>query len=124
VKFSQVRMLVDDFDGCFRFYSDVLGLTPSFGAADENYTSLSAGAGTVVLFRRSGQGEVVGLRLPGDSALLVLEVDDVDADAARLGDVVVQEPVDQPACGGRVAYLRDPDGNLIELFQQIPMAHA
>jgi hypothetical protein len=26
--------------------------------------------------------------------------------------------------GGRVALVRDPDGNLIEPFQQIPMAHA
>jgi catechol 2,3-dioxygenase-like lactoylglutathione lyase family enzyme len=124
VKFSQVRMLVDDFDECFRFDSDVLGLTPSLGAADEDYASFSAGAGTVALFRRSAQGDVVGLRLPGDSALLVLEVDEVDAEVARLGDAVVHGPVDQPEWGGRVAYLRDPDANLIELFQQIPMARA
>jgi catechol 2,3-dioxygenase-like lactoylglutathione lyase family enzyme len=122
VKFSQVRMLVDDFDGCF--YSDELGLTPSVGAADEDYASFAAGGGTVALFRRSAQGDVVGLRLPGDSALLVLEVDDVDAEVARLDDAVVQGPVDQPEWGGRVAYLRDPGGNLIELFQQIPMARA
>lgn len=124
MRFSQVRLLVDDFEGCHRFYSDVLGLTPSFGAADENYASFAAGEGTVALFRRSGQGAVVGLRLPGDSALLVLEVEDVDAEVARIGDAVIQAPVDQPEWGGRVAYLRDPDGNLIELFQQIPMANA
>jgi catechol 2,3-dioxygenase-like lactoylglutathione lyase family enzyme len=52
----------------------------------------------------------------------VLEVDDVDAEAKRLRDAIVQEPVDQPEWGGRVVYLRDPDGNLIELFQSIPMA--
>jgi lactoylglutathione lyase len=120
VRFSQVRLLVDDFEGCHRFYGETLGLTPSFGAADEAYASFTAGDATVALFRRSAQGDVVGLRLPGDSALLVLEVDDVDAEAARLSDAVVQEPVDQPEWGGRVAYLRDPDGTLIELFQQLP----
>jgi catechol 2,3-dioxygenase-like lactoylglutathione lyase family enzyme len=35
---------------------------------------------------------------------------------------VVADPVDRPDWGGRVAYLRDPDGHLLELFQTIPMA--
>jgi catechol 2,3-dioxygenase-like lactoylglutathione lyase family enzyme len=124
VRFSQVRMLVDDFAGCFRFYGDVLGLEVSMGEESDDYASFAAGDGTVALFRRSGQGDVVGLRLPGDSALLVLEVDDVDAEANRLGEFLVAGPVSQPEWGGRVAYLRDPDGNLVELFQQIPMEPA
>jgi lactoylglutathione lyase len=124
VRFSQVRMLVDDFAGCFRFYGELLGLAATFGTDTDDYASFAAGDGTVALFRRSGQGDVVGLRLPGDSALLVLEVDDVDAEANRLGEFLVASPVSQPAWGGRVAYLRDPDGNLIELFQQIPVEDA
>jgi lactoylglutathione lyase len=124
VKLSQIRLLVDDVDGCFRFYRDVLGLEPSFEAEGEDYASFQAGDGTVALFRRSAQGDVVGLRLPGDSALVVLEVDDVDAEATRLGEHVIAGPVSQPAWGGRVAYLRDPDGNLVELFQSIPMEEA
>jgi lactoylglutathione lyase len=124
VKLSQVRLMVDDVDRCFRFYRDVLGLEPSFGQEGEEYASFRAGDGTVALFRRSGQGDVVGLRLPGDSALVVLEVDDVDAEAGRLADHVIEGPVSQPAWGGRVAYLRDPEGNLIELFQTIPMEEA
>ena len=51
----------------------------------------------------------------------MLEVDDVNADVARLGARVVAGPVDQSEWGGRVAYVRDPSGNLIELFQTIPM---
>ena len=123
MRFSQVRMLVDDFAGCFRFYRDALGLEVTMGDESDAYASFAAGAGTVALFRRTEQGDVVGLRLPGDSALLVLEVDDVDAEADRLGEFLVQGPVSQPAWGGRVAYLRDPDGTLIELFQSIPMEH-
>ena len=119
MKLSQVRLLVDDFPACFRFLRDTLRLEPSFGAEDEDYASFSAGDGTIALFRRGGQDAVVGLRAAGDSALLVLEVDDVDAEAARLGDVVVEGPVSQSEWGGRVAYVRDPDGNLFELFQTI-----
>ena len=117
MKLSQVRLLVDDVAGCFRFLRDDLGLECSFGAEEDDYASFSTGAGTIAVFRRAGQAGVVDLRGAGDSALVVLEVDDVDAEVARLGDAVVQGPVDQPEWGGRVAYLRDPDGNLFELFQ-------
>jgi catechol 2,3-dioxygenase-like lactoylglutathione lyase family enzyme len=120
VKLSQVRLLVDDFPGCFRFLRDALGLDPSFGAEDDVYASFSAGEGIIALFRRSGQADVVALRAAGDSALVVLEVDDVDAEADRLREHLVGGPVSQPEWGGRVAYLRDPDGNLFELFQTLP----
>jgi catechol 2,3-dioxygenase-like lactoylglutathione lyase family enzyme len=119
VKLSQVRLLVDDFPGCFRFLRE-LGLECSFGTEGDDYASFSTEGGTIALFRRAGQDAVVGLRAAGDSALVVLEVDDVDAEVERLGEAVVRGPVDQPEWGGRVAYLRDPDGNLFELFQTIP----
>jgi lactoylglutathione lyase len=121
VKFSQVRLLVDDFPGCYRFLNDILGLECTFGSEDDGYASFTAGTGTLAVFRRDEQAEVVELRASGDGAVTVLEVDDVDAEAARLGDVVVRGPVSKAAWGGRVAYVRDPDGNLFELFQTIPM---
>jgi predicted enzyme related to lactoylglutathione lyase len=76
----------------------------------------------VAIFERDGQGEAVELRQRGDSTVLVLEVDDVDAEIERLGDAIVSGPVDRADWGGRVAYARDPSGNLIELFQSIPMS--
>jgi catechol 2,3-dioxygenase-like lactoylglutathione lyase family enzyme len=120
VRFSQVRLLVDDFPGCFAFLQDSLGLECTFGGADDGYASFTAGTGSVAVFRREDQAEVVALRAPGDGALTVLEVDDVDAEAARLGALVIGGPVSKAAWGGRVAYVRDPDGNLFELFQSIP----
>ena len=45
---------------------------------------------------------------------------DVDAAIAGQEEYLAQAPVDQPEWGGRVAYLRDPSGNLIELFQSLP----
>ena len=122
MKFSQVRFLVDDFAAAYRFYAEVLRLEPAFGSIDEPpYASFAAGDGAVAIFERSGQETTVELRPPGDSTLLVLEVDDVDAEVARLGNAVVGNAVDKGEWGGRVAYVRDPSGNLIELFQSIPM---
>jgi lactoylglutathione lyase len=122
LKLSQVRLLVDDFAAAFRFYRDVLGLETTFAEDEGPYASFRAGDGAIAIFERTGQEETVDLRAPGDGALVVLEVEDADAEVARLGDHVVCGPVDRPDWGGRVAYLRDPDGNLIELFQTIPMA--
>ncbi len=120
MKFSQVRLLVDDFGAAFQFYRDELGLEPTFGE-EPPYASFRAGDGAVAIFERSGQQEAAELRDAGDSTLLVLEVDDVDAEVERLGDRVVGGPIDRSDWGGRVAYLRDPSGNLIELFQSSPM---
>jgi lactoylglutathione lyase len=120
MRFSQARLLVDDFGAAFRFYRDTLGLTAAFGEESSGYASFDTGSGTIAIFERAGQGDVVELRPPGDSTLLVLEVDDVDAAIAGLDEHVVQAPVDQPDWGGRVAYLRDPSANLIELFQTLP----
>ena len=121
MKFSQVRLLVDDATAAFRFYRDELGLTPSFGAEGEAYASFDAGGGTVAIFDRDAQSAVSPLRTPGDDAILVLEVDDVDSWAGRLASRVVAGPSDQREWGGRVLHVRDPAGNLIELFQSIPM---
>ena len=120
MRFSQARLLVDDFSSAFAFYRDTLGLSASSGDESSGYASFDTGSGSVAIFERTGQGAVVELRPPGDSTLLVLEVDDVDEAAAGRDAYVVQGPVDQPHWGGRVAYLRDPSGNLIELFQSLP----
>jgi lactoylglutathione lyase len=115
MELSQVRLLVDDFAGAFRFYRDELGL--EVGSGDESSAYASFLGGKLAIFARAEQGNVVELRDAGDSTLTVLEVDDVDAAVAQLRARVVGEPQDQPEWGGRVAYLRDPSGNLLELFQ-------
>jgi predicted enzyme related to lactoylglutathione lyase len=119
VRFSQVRLLVDDDGEAFAFYRELLGVEPGFGDASSDYASFRVGDGTVAIFRRDERAETLGLRLPGDGALLVLEVDDVDAEVARLGELVVAGPVSRPDRGGRVAYARDPSGNPIELFEAL-----
>jgi catechol 2,3-dioxygenase-like lactoylglutathione lyase family enzyme len=124
VRFSQVRLLVDDVGSCYRFYRDVLGLQPTFGVEDDMYASF---AGQLALFVRSGQEEVVGLRGPGDGAVVCLAVDDLDAAIERVspaGGELLGPPVARADSGLRVVYLRDPAGNLVELHEEIPMEDA
>lgn len=64
------------------------------------------------------------LRRPGDGAVVCLAVDDLDSEIERIrsaGTDLLADPTARPDWGIRVAYLRDPAGNLVELHEQIPM---
>jgi catechol 2,3-dioxygenase-like lactoylglutathione lyase family enzyme len=121
------RLLVMNFPACFRFYRDVLQLRPSWGDEADSYASFTQNQGddiVLALYRRQDMSAVVGTdSLPldppsQDRSMLILSVEDVDGMVSRLqkqGVAVVREPADFPDWGIRSAYLRDPDGNLIEL---------
>jgi predicted lactoylglutathione lyase len=55
--------------------------------------------------------------------MLIFGVEDVDAEVQRIqqqGGEILMGPVDYPDWGYRGAYLRDPDGNLVELLTGLP----
>ena len=61
MQLNSVRLLVDRFDACFRFYRDVLGLEPVWGEEGGRYADFKAGDGTLIaLFRRALMAEAVG----------------------------------------------------------------
>src|SRR5215208_2371397 len=101
MELSQARLLVDDFAAAFRFYRELLGVDPSFGDETSGYASFTAGGGTLAIFARREQGEVVELRAPGDGTIVVLEVDDVAAEIERRREHVVAGPVERRDWGGR-----------------------
>jgi catechol 2,3-dioxygenase-like lactoylglutathione lyase family enzyme len=60
-----------------------------------------------------------------DAVLLVFEVDNVDEAVEALkakGVQFVSLPTDRPAWGMRTAHFRDPDGNLLEIFNALEMS--
>jgi predicted enzyme related to lactoylglutathione lyase len=85
-----------------------------FGDADEDdYVSLRIDAATLGI----GRDEQTPARTAVDRIALWFYVDDVDAVFGRwmqAGGDVAQEPQDMP-WGERVAQVRDPDGNLVNL---------
>lgn len=71
-------------------------------------------------YTRIVTGEVV--ELTAQAVILDIRVDDVDREHERLRSLVtdwVLPPTDQP-WGNRATILRDPDGNLVNLFAPIP----
>jgi catechol 2,3-dioxygenase-like lactoylglutathione lyase family enzyme len=131
MKIDHIRLLVTNFAECFRFYRDVIGLTVKWGEENDTYASFSVPAETapnLALFNRQEMADVLGIgNLPAtaaaqDRAMLIIGVDDVDATAKRfetMGVSFALGPKNYPSWGMRSAYLRDPDGNLIELTGEL-----
>ena len=131
MKLASVRLIVDDFAACHRFYTGVLGLVPRFGSGEavgvyEEFAPTGAAADgvTLALFDRALMAAAVGTvgrgrpAVGGDPVVVAFAVDDVDAAFARMsaaGGAVAGPPTDQPQWMLRVAHFRDPCGNLVEI---------
>ncbi|MFF5175660.1 VOC family protein [Micromonospora sp. NPDC000089] len=110
------RVVADDFPRTVRFYAGLLGADPERLVPEFEYASFDQGGETVlaILGRRAAEAAVpVGT---GGGVMLVLPVSDVDElVAGQPADAVVAAPADRPGWGVRSAYLRDPEGNLVEV---------
>ncbi|KDN74065.1 VOC family protein [Streptomyces olindensis] len=122
MELAQVRLLVTDFAACYRFYGDILGLKPQSGAAEGPYEKFSPAVGSagIALQDRSMMAEVldeVGDAATGHRSLVVLRVDALDAYCEEItlrGATVLHGPAPMTD-RMRVAHLKDPEGNLVEL---------
>ncbi|MFD7244302.1 VOC family protein [Streptomyces massasporeus] len=122
MELAQVRLLVTDFSACYRFYGEVLGLKPQSGAAQGPYEKFSPAVGSagIALQDRSMMAEVLdelGDAAEGHRSLVVLRVDGLDAYCEEItlrGATVVHGPAPMTD-RMRVAHLKDPEGNLVEL---------
>ncbi len=128
-KFKNTRLLVKNFKECFLFYRDVLGYQPTWGDENNVYASFDTGAVSLDLFARTLESDAIGTaNLPVEAAAqdrtcIVLGVEDVDQAyhelKARGAAMIDIQPADHPEWGMRCAWLRDPDGNLIEIFKPL-----
>ena len=58
MQFNQVRLLVTDFDACYRFYRDIVGLEPLFGGEGDAYADFRiTDAISFAIFRRSDMAQ-------------------------------------------------------------------
>ena len=119
-----VVLVVEDVDRSLGFYSGLLGLPLAHRSGP--YAQLETGVTRVALYERGAMAETLGRELdrpsPDAPAFeLGFKVDDCDGAYGELvagGAVPAVTPTDRP-WGQRTAYVRDPDGHLVELAQDL-----
>jgi uncharacterized glyoxalase superfamily protein PhnB len=119
---ASIRLVTKDLDSLVSFYTMLTGAAAARLAPDFAEIRLE-GAIVAISTERAVQQFIVGAAsaAANRSAILEFQVDDVDAVRARLSDATinyVMQPTDQP-WGNRSMLLRDPDGNLINIFARI-----
>ena len=128
MKYTFTRLLVSDFKHCFVFYRDVMGFQPGFGTEEDTYADFAVGDVSISLFAKNEMSQAMGTQdkpvRPDsqDHVCLVFGVENVDEFYQRLlakGIDVILPPMDHPDWGIRTVHLRDPDGNLIEVNQNL-----
>lgn len=126
MELTHVRLLVDDYQACFYFYRDTLGFEVTWGDENSNYADFKFRGVTLGVFERRQMVEALGNVYVKngsreDRAALIFKVDDVEKMYQEWKDKVtfITEPVEQKDWGIKVAHFRDPDGNLLEIYEQI-----
>jgi predicted enzyme related to lactoylglutathione lyase len=125
---SYTRLLVSDLEACFIFYRDMMEFQVTTDALHDGYADFAAGDMNLALFRRQEMAEITGnAHKPFDAecqdrVVLIFSVPNLEEVYQKLkhkGVKFSNEPMNNPYYGIKTAYLRDPDGNLIGLYQQI-----
>ncbi len=124
-----VRILVKDLKKCFNFYRKDLDFLPTWGDENSDYASFDAGKlSAITLYKSDLMAEVLGnssLSQPENARekmMITIRVDDVDRSFGKLknkGVKFLDEPRDMKSWGIRAVHLRDPEGNLIEIFSKL-----
>ncbi|QEE24238.1 VOC family protein [Rhodanobacter glycinis] len=126
MNFVSIRIITDDIQRLVGFYEHITGIpvtmyTEDFGELATPACTLAIGSTrTLQLF-----GGDVARAADNHTAIIEFRVDDVDAEYARLAQVIgaslVQPPTTMP-WGNRSLLFRDPDGNLVNFFTPVTPA--
>jgi glyoxylase I family protein len=121
--FHHVAMRAHDFDASVKFYTEVLGFTERvrWGEGDGRGILLDTGDGNYLEIFAGG---APGPKPEGAFLHLALRTDNVDAAievARKAGMEVTVEPKDVSlgTVPARIAFFKGPDGEIIELFQEL-----
>jgi uncharacterized glyoxalase superfamily protein PhnB len=121
MKFASTRLIASDIKAMTGFYELVTGqraewLAPVFAEIVTPSATLAIGSAETVALFKEGSAEPAANR----TAIIEFQVDDVDAEFARLKDKVevVHEPKMMP-WGNRASQFRDPEGTLVGMYTPV-----
>ena len=126
IKAASTRLLVSDITRCCQFYRDLLGLTVIVESA--SYAEFKAAGQTISLFHQDEMASIVHTSdKPAtvdsqDKAVLIFTITDLDGTYSQLRQAGVhfdEPPTQNSDFNLKIAYCRDPEGNLIGLFENL-----
>lgn len=122
IRVNGICIITDDVARLRSFYADAL---EAEAEGDDTFITFHTHGAALSLFSTARMERMA----PGSMAqagagryTLEIEVDDVDAEfdrLNRLGCVVVKPPTTQP-WGRRSVWVRDPDGNIVNFYSNVP----
>ena len=121
MKFASVRVVTRDIDGLVEFYQRLSGIEavrPADGFAEMRFEGATLAISSERLIALFNVGAATAAA--NQSAILEFEVADVDAVFERMnapGTNIVMPTTLMP-WGNRSLLLRDPDGNLVNIFSR------
>ncbi|VXB76718.1 VOC family protein [Curtobacterium sp. 8I-2] len=120
MSFASVRIITDDLEGMVAFYERVTG-QPAERPAPV-FAQFSGPGGTLAIASTATVAMLGDALVPATNRSVLIEFEVADVDGAFTGlqlrsDDVVLEPTTMP-WGNRSALVRDPDGNVVNLFSR------
>lgn len=123
MKLEGIRLLVEDFDASFNFYSKILGFKVTWGKPGDVYASFDTGGHVgLSIFTSRLMHDALNIMINDNlsrshKAVLVFECHDVDKiylTVKRKSIKIIKPPTDMPAWGNRCMHIEDPEGNTLE----------
>ncbi|AGK10751.1 VOC family protein [Salmonella enterica] len=122
-RIDHLVLTVSDISTTIRFYEEVLGF--SAVTFKQNRKALIFGAQKINLHQQEMEFEPKASRpTPGSADLCFITstpINDVVSEILQAGISIVEGPVERTGATGEIMsiYIRDPDGNLIEISQYV-----
>lgn len=121
---SHLRLLVEDYAKMYLFYEQTLGLTVSWGKRDGDYAEFETGEAKIAIYKKKLMPSIIQKKLGQNNQAMVinLQVEDLQSAVKFLEEKKVKllSPATKyPEAGIEALYLEDPEGNLLEIFQNL-----
>lgn len=129
LRFTHTWIAVRDVPEALRFYRDLLGFDTGFEAENGAYAELISGETSIAVIRKDLlRADFGGSNMPDsvaaqDRVVFGFAVDDVDSaydELSSKGVEFMEAPRTHVDWGMRSAPVRDPDGNLLEIYEAAP----
>lgn len=126
LNFKGTRLLVSEFKSCVEFYHKTLGFELLYQDKNGEEADLKMGNTTLNLIKRETMSNIIGTAENlddgnlTDNIALIFTTQDLDETSKQLEQKNVKfitKPIYRPQWGIKTIYLRDPDKNLIGIYQ-------